>query len=353
VPSFLELEVVRDSGDLYTHSPVGPPARAAVFRGARLVHRGPLRATLETRWSVPVRGPVRPLPVGQRDGGPPPPGDDGAVTLDVRFTLDAESPFVRVRVRGVNAARDHRLRAVFATGIADAEHHADAAFAVVVRSPIVAEAEDAAIELPPPTAPLHRFVSVFAREAGATLFSDGLAEYELNAAGEIAVTLVRAVGQLSRNDLPERPGHAGWPVATPGAQCLGSFGAEFALLPHGPRSADTLDAIARASDDVLLPLRGATLRSALAIPAPTNGVELRGRGLSVSAIKDSEDGEWLVLRCVNVTDEWVEGEWRLGIEINKARLARLDETPLEALAVRADTIAFSAAPHAVVTILAR
>jgi alpha-mannosidase len=351
--SVLEFETVRDSGDLYTHSPVDSPRRNGEFHGARLAHRGPLRATLEARWTIRVRGPVRPLPPGLDDDGPPLPRDEGAVSLTVRLTLDAESPFVQVRIRGVNGARDHRLRAVFATGLADAEVHADAAFAVVVRAPVVADREDAAIELPPPTAPLHRFVSLFTRDAGASLFSDGLAEYESNAAGEIAVTLVRAVGQLSRNDIPERPGHAGWPMSTPGAQCLGPIGAEFALLLHDPRSADTLDTIARVADDLLLPLRGTTLRSALAIPAPTSGVELRGRGLSVLAIKDSDDGDWLVLRCVNVTDEWLEGEWKLGVEINKARLARLDETPLEALAVHADAIAFSAAPHAVVTILAR
>ena len=36
------------------------------------------------------------------------------------------------------------------------------------------------------------------------------------------MTLIRAVGDLSRNDLATRPsGHAGPPVATPAAQCLG------------------------------------------------------------------------------------------------------------------------------------
>jgi 2-O-(6-phospho-alpha-D-mannosyl)-D-glycerate hydrolase len=353
VPSLLELEVVRDSGDLYTHSPVGVPVRAGVFGGARVVHGGPLRATLETRWRIPVTGPLRPLPPGQSDGAVPARSSDGEVELSVRFTLDAEAKFLRIRVRGVNGARDHRLRAVFATGLVGAEQYADAAFAVVPRAPIVVEPDEAAVELPPPTAPLHRYVSLFTPGAGATLFSDGLAEYQATAAGEIAVTLLRAVGQLSRNDLPERPGHAGWPVATPGAQCVGRFEAEFALLAHGPRSSDTLDTIARTADDVLLPLGGATLRSALAVPAPTSGVELRGRGLVVSAIKDSEDGEWLVLRCVNLTEDRVDGEWRLGIEIAKARLARLDETPLEALAVRADAIAFTAPPRAIVTILAR
>jgi alpha-mannosidase len=351
VASLLDFEVVRDSGDLYTHSPVGGPTRPAVFRGADLVHGGPLRATIETRWSIPVTGAVRPLPVGQEDGAGP--EGTGEVRVVVRFTLDAESPFLRIRVRGVNSARDHRLRAVVRTGILGGEEYADAAFATLKRSPIVVEPEDEAIEKVPRTAPLHRWVSLYAPSVGVTLFSDGLAEYETTPAGEIAVTLLRAVGQLSRNDLPERPGHAGWPVATPAAQSLGPFASELALLVHGPRSPETIDAIAHTADDVLLPLRGTTLRSALAIPAPTRGVELRGRGLALAAIKDSEDGAWLVLRCVNLSDAAVRGEWQLGLEIREARLARLDETPLEPLTVRADAVSFTAAPCAAVTVLVR
>src|SRR5690606_10485667 len=97
-----------------------------------------------------------------------------------------------------------------------------------------------AAELPPPTAPLHRYVSRHAPAGGATLYSDGLAEYEAGGDGSIAVTLVRAVGQLSRADLAERPGHAGWPAPTPDAQSLGGFCALFGLLLHGPPDAATI-----------------------------------------------------------------------------------------------------------------
>ena len=110
------------------------------------------------------------------------------------------------------------------------------------------------IEAPPPTAPLHRYVSLFDSTRGVTVYSDGLAEYEADATGDVAVTLVRSVADLSRNDLPERPGHAGWPVPTPEAQMLGPFAAELALFPHGPRTGETVDLIERTADDVLLPL---------------------------------------------------------------------------------------------------
>ena len=184
------------------------------------------------------------------------------------------------------------------------------------------------------------------------MISDGLAEYEARD-DDIAVTLVRAVGELSRNDIAERPGHAGWPTPTPGAQCIGPFSAEFGIYLHGPRDAATIDAIEHVAEDVLLPLRGETLRSALELPSLVIGPALEGQGLAVSAIKQSEGGPWLVLRCVNFTEETVHGLWRLPFTPVAACLARLDETPTEMLRASAFGVAFVATPRATVTILVR
>jgi alpha-mannosidase len=245
------------------------------------------------------------------------------------------------------------LRLVVATDVREADVWADAAFGPVQRAFLPVPDEDRAMETPPGTAPLHRYVSLFGLNRGATLFSDGLAEYEVSRRGSILVTLLRAVGDLSRNDLPERPGHAGWPAPTPRAQSLGRYAARFALLLHGPRNPAVLDEIERAADDALLPLEGRTLRSALAVPPPVAGVELVGDGLTFSALKESEDGEWIVARCVNVLDEPVNGLWRFGVHVREARYARLDETPLELLEVTAHGITFTAGPRAIVTVLAR
>jgi alpha-mannosidase len=196
-------------------------------------------------------------------------------------------------------------------------------------------------------------VSLFGPTNGATVYSDGLAEYEVDASGDVAVTLVRSVGDLSRNDLPERPGHAGWPVATPEAQMLGPFAAELALFRHGPRTSETVDLIERTADDVLLPLVGTTLRSAIDEYPPTMGLELHGRGLAFSAALESEDGEWLVLRCVNLADDAVNGSWDLPFAPREVRLARLDETSLGTVPVTGRSVAFVASPRAVVTLLVR
>jgi alpha-mannosidase len=89
------------------------------------------------------------------------------------------------------------------------------------------------------------------------------------------------------------------------------------------------------------------------MPGGFEGVELQGRGLALSAIKPSENGECLVLRCVNLLEESVDGAWRLGASIREVLRARLDETPIDAVPFRDGVIAFQAPPRGVVTFLVR
>jgi mannosylglycerate hydrolase len=230
---------------------------------------------------------------------------------------------------------------------------ADAAFGPVERVPVDVPKRDQVAEMPPPTAPLHRWVALFGGAGGAAVHSDGLAEYEATPDGTVAVTLVRAVGELSRADLPERPGHAGWPAPTPLAQCEGAFSAVLALQPHGALDDATLDFIERTSDDVLVPLRGDTLRDALEAPPPLAGPELVGRGLALGAVKPGIEDGWTVLRCLNVTRGEVAGAWRLPRAPVEAWLARLDEHRLAPLGIDGDAIPIIVPPRGDLTILVR
>jgi alpha-mannosidase len=337
VHSLIRFEDQTDVGDLYTPAPRPRDVRVE-YRGLRRVDRGPLRGTLELSYRV----------VGGVQGR-----GDRIADLSVRLSLDADAPFLRVHVAGENQGQDHRLRLLFASDVLQPEVWADAAFGPVRRFPLAIGSEEFAVEQALPTAPLHRYVSLFGPDRGFTLYSDGLAEYESMTDGAVAVTLVRAVGELSRNDLSERPGHAGWPAPTPAAQCVGPFAGEFAVHLHGPRDAATSAAIERVADDVLCPPVGFTLRAALAVPAPVRGVELVGRGVTFSAMKESDDGQWLVLRCINVTDEPVDGSWTLPFDVRDARASRLDERPLEELSSTGRSVSFHARARDVVTILVR
>ena len=56
-------------------------------------------------------------------------------------------------------------------------------------------------------------------------------DLELGSRGDVALTLCRSVGQLSRNDNRNRLGHAGWVTATPAAQEPGRHVVEFSIAP--------------------------------------------------------------------------------------------------------------------------
>lgn len=332
IENALVIESHTDLGDEYTASIRGPRLPVA-FRGAKVRHRGPLRAMVEGRWSL-------------RDGSE-------RSDLTIAFSVDANSPTIRIDVTGHHDVVDHRLRVGIASGVAGGAVFADAMFGPVRRDPIRVSEADTRMETPPLTQPLHRYVSTFSDSHGATCISDGLGECEVTAEGTMLVTLVRAVGELSRNDLPERNGHAGWPTATPEAQCRGPFAATLGFMMHGARSAATIDAIERAAEDLLLPIVGRTRRSTLALPPDVRGPALHGEGLACSAITSSDDGEWLVLRCVNLLEAPVSGRWELPFAPREAQFARLDETPLQPAPVDGNGIPFACGPRAVTTVLVR
>ena len=334
VDDVVSLEQAREAGDLYTPATRGLVAPPRVRR-VRLVHRGPLRGEIAIDYELTALD-------GRRGG-----------RCRVALSLDADLPAMRIAIEGTNVARGLRLRVGVATGLAEATTLADAAFHPVERRPVTVSPEDAMMEQVVATAPLHRWVARFTSHGGATLFSDGLAEYESLERGEVAVTLLRAVGELSRPDLRERPGHAGWPAATPAAQSLGPFAARLALALHGPDSPPVRDEIERIADDVLLPIRGVTLRSNIGEPIEQAGLELDGEGLAFSAAAPAQQDGWIVLRCVNRRGERVRGRWTLSMPIREALRARLDETPLAPLPVNGPTIEFDAEPFEIVTVLLR
>ncbi len=337
IADVIRFEDRADVGDLYTPA-IRDVVATARLASQELVHRGPLIGELAQEWTLAPLRKARPA---------------SSVTVNTRMT--AGSPLIEFRVNGTNRLKNHRLRIGIASGLDGASVHADAAFGPIERKRFTVTAADEAMETPPLTDPLHRYVSLFGKAGGVTVHSDGLAEYEVDDEGVVWITLVRAVGQLSRNDLRERPGHAGWPEPTPGAQCIGRFSARIALQVHGPLNAETWHSIERESDRFLQPIRGFTLRSAATNALFAGGIELTGTALSVSAIKEAEDARGVVLRCVNLSDREQAGAWRIRGSIDSAHQAALDELPrsrLEAAEQEGWTvIPFKCLPRGVMTIL--
>ncbi len=132
-----------------------------------------------------------------------------------------------------NEALDHRLRVWFQTPIVTDENHAADYFGHVTRENQIKGDFNTWTETPSETYPMHGHAFITDAKNTFILLSKGLPEYatRLNERKEVALglTLLRAVGWLSRDDLLTRKEHAGPPIATPEAQCLRKFHYEYSI----------------------------------------------------------------------------------------------------------------------------
>jgi alpha-mannosidase len=294
-----------DYGDTYNY---GPPA------DDRLVER-PDRVVVRVTEHGPVRGRIEIVagyawPVGLGGGERSRRSDDTApVTVVTRLELRAGEPFVRVELAFTNPSRDHRVR-VHIPLPASADHSsAEGQFAVVDRG-LTAEAGHG--EVPTPTFPAHGFVHA----AGVTVLLEHVTEYELVAGRELALTVLRSTGLISRNDNPFREDPAGPEVPVPGAQMLGPWRFAFALLPH-TGSWDAVDAH-RAADRFRLPATVVPGRGPADAPAAmTEGLRVDGHGVVLSALRRT--GDELELRLVAETPRATRATVSLPGGIGRAR----------------------------------
>ena len=330
--ALLVLEDAGDAGDAYTYCPA---ARNRLTRNkgrvaVRRLAAGPLVAALEARWEL-VRG------------------------IDARLVVQlfADSPIVRVTFEIDNRNRYHRLRARCSTGLAGVPAVAGTAFGAVERPAVKCDRAAYPRETPVPTAPAQRFVAAARGGRGLALFAPAFFEYEWTSGGDLLLTLLRAIGELSRSDLPTRPGHAGWPTAIPGAQCLGLTRIDLALAPVTSADLERGDVLPGLWEDAFLPLQPLWLRDAAALIEARHDIRLEGAGLVFSSLKPAHAGSPIVLRCYNTTDRKTAGAWRFGQGVKTAHRVRADEHEAVALVLeqRGNVVRFVAEPHEIVSIL--
>lgn len=324
----LTLTSEGDAGDTYTFA---PSARDRVRRSrapvaVRLLATGPLVAIADARW------------------------DDLSAGFHLRVALHAGDPFVRITLDVDNRAENRRLRMRLPLGLAGTAAAAGAPFGLERRLPMDADVTGWPSEHPVPTAPAQRLVAAARGNRGLVFLAPGHCEYEWTTDGDLSITLLRSVGQLSLDDLPTRPGHAGWPTAVPRAQCPGRDRVEFALAPVTEHEAGS-DAMHRLWEEAFLAPQPHWLRDAGTLDPRPVSVNLEGEGLVLSAVKPAEQGDGLVLRCYNVgpLPRW--GAWRVEPVPRAAWRVRADEEIAEAVIVAGDgTIRFRAEAHEIVTL---
>jgi mannosylglycerate hydrolase len=335
-PNIFHLVDEQDHGDTYTPfiRTSGEPSAPLSDVQCSVLAEGPLVGALEMRFVVPSIG-------------------HGEVAGRLVLVLHADSPVLRARIEIDNRATDHRLRFRVPIGVG-ASALAGAAFGFERRNAIDGDDGRFPAESPTPTAPAHRFVAAGHEGRGLAVFSPGFFEYEWTSEHEIFVTALRSVGELSRDTLPPRPGHAGWPMRTPDAQELGYHVMELGVTPLAAGDLDEPARLERVWEETFVAPQPTFVRDFVGDLAAARSIdiELEGRGLVFTALKVAEQGDGTVLRCYNSGATTVTGRWTIGTRVARAILARADETPLRALDVaRQSVIAFEAPARGLVTII--
>jgi len=243
-------------------------------------------------------------------------------------------PRVDFRLEFVNNAKDHRLRILFPTGIKCEHSYADQAFHVVERSVELPDAENWA-EPPMPTYPMQSYVSAGDEKNGVTVATRGLHEYEVKKDGTIAITLLRCVGWLSRDDLSTRSAIAGPIIQTPDAQCLGKHTFFYSVIPHKGtwetgkayvqamqhqtpmRTVQVLDhefatlgewaLVYTEFKDPVVKKAQAYLSSS-PLPLEQSYLTVEPSNVILSAVKIAEDGSGIIVRLYNTANQTVESK---------------------------------------------
>ena len=332
-----------DAGDEYNFSPpAGNPQPADPIRNFRsaILEEGPLRARLEARYDFAVYSGLSP---DRRSRG------DVETVLPIRLTvsLEADRPGLDIELEVINRAEDHRLRAHFPVPFQARESAADTAFHVTARAVAAARRDPGADELELPTYPMWSFVDVSADRAGLAVITHGLHEYEVlpGSSQELALTLLRSVGWLSRDDLVTRRGHAGPAMETPGAQVLGGHRFRYSLFFHAGDWQE--GGVWRAAESTLLPLvpgRGEPVRTA----APV--IELEPDCIQMTALVPRPGG--YDLRLLNASDASGEAIIRLQPEPGNTSMITLGSVVREQLAPKGGVVRIPVRPWEIVTLRA-
>ena len=294
--------------------------------------------------------------------------EDEMIPLPIvtRVTLTAGVCRVDFETTVENQIGDHRFRVHFPTGLTVDTAFADGHFDVIERPLDVPAGTDTWAEQPVSTHPQRAFVDVSDGEQGVMLANRGLPEYEVlrcEDGAEIALTLLRCIGWLSRDDMHCRRGHAGPAEAVPEAQCPGHHTFRYSLIPHAGdyRQAHALAygfqtdlrAIptgAHPGTLVLSRAEGPVLSRAEGLPTTLSFVTVEPATLEISAVKAPEEGEGLIVRCWNVGSEPVEGIIRLWRPFRRALRVNLAEEGATELAHHANTVTLPVRGREIVTL---
>jgi alpha-mannosidase len=350
-----------DCGDEYNFSP--PPADlrldSPALRGAAIT-RGPVQQTMTVSLGLNV-------PAGLSTDRKSRSNEMVNLPITTTITLTNGVPRVDIHTHVDNRAMDHRLRVHFPAPFAVDSANYDGHFEIVKRPTGVPTFDSTWAEEPRPETHQRAFTSVTDGTTSLTVANRGLPEVEVirtpfsltpqgRSAGkrgseetaEIAVTLLRCVGWLSRDDFSTRKSHAGPFLETPSAQMIGEWAFEYSIIvgrndiPPYQQAWNFESPLRAAGTDI----------HAGTLPASGSFISVDNSSFIISAVKETDDGRGWIVRGYNIGDEEISislTPWR---RFKKAERANMAEEKVGRLKVESSGgVAVKARGHEVVTVM--
>ena len=305
----LEIEESSDDGDEYDYSPSREEWRLTSAQGeheVEVIHEAwQSRAVIRHRMAVPAD-------LAERSARQ----QTGTLEAELTVTLSHNSRRIDVEARLGNHADDHRVRVLIPTPFTADTVLADTQFGSLTR-PVQDEAmanwqEEGWKEAPLPVWNLLNYAVLQERRNGMALFTEGLREFEVTGERQktFALTLLRGVGVLGKEDLLLRPGRpSGIKMPVPDSQMRGQLTCRFSLFSFNgtPVSAG----VAQQTKSWLTPVHCYNKipwdamklnRASFTTPGSYSLLTLAPNGCVLSALKKAEDRDEMILRLYNPSE---------------------------------------------------
>ncbi|MFA0438664.1 alpha-mannosidase [Vibrio sp. 10N.286.49.C2] len=247
-------------------------------------------------------------------------GQNGFVGIDCQVVLKQGSRRIEVRMEVDNQADDHRIRVLIPTPFVSENVVADNQFGLITRptnDPAMDVWEQEGWkEAPVPVYQLMNVAAVENDKGGLAIMTGGLREFEVisskgdEARDTFALTLLRGVGVLGKEELLLRPGRpSGIKIPTPESQTRGKLVCEFSLFGFEGNHIDA-NIMAEARDNVTpiecynkIPYNAMKLNVGTQDkPLTFSLLNTAKQGAVLSVLKKAEDTDAFILRMYNPSE---------------------------------------------------
>lgn len=352
----LLLETSGDDGDEYDYSPV--------LNEEPYIHNNACASFVmtENRYEAQINIKVKiPLPKDLQDREN---YISSVITeVDWNITIPFDKPIINVAGNIKNNAKDYRLRTYIPSKIAAAVSVSDNQFGSIKRSVLdpafLSWEEEGWDERPDSIYPMLSYVSLCNDSYTVSALTNSIREYEIVGAESdtIALTLLRSVGYLGKENLVRRPGRpSGIKLPTPDSQMIGQLKVEFAVsTKKGTQNTGQLAKECRSRIETYnkIPYNAMKLNAAVQQTPHCFSLlqETEPSANVLSTVKKAEKEEGLILRIYNPTEKEVVSSFILKTKYKGIFLCQLNENIICPLEMKENTISICIKPNQVQTIL--